>query len=71
MKRNKSVLCGILAYTIWGVLPLYWKVVKNVDSRDLLAYGIIFSSIVLLGSILLFGKTKAIFPSIGYCSLLL
>ncbi|ALS02293.1 hypothetical protein ATZ33_13135 [Enterococcus silesiacus] len=60
MKRNKGVLSGILAYIIWGVLPLYWKVVKNVDSRDLLAYRIIFSCIVLLGSILLFGKTKAI-----------
>ncbi|MEI5990320.1 EamA family transporter RarD [Enterococcus crotali] len=60
MKRNKGVLSGILAYIIWGVLPLYWKTVKNIDSRDLLAYRIIFSCIVLIGAVLLLGKTKEV-----------
>jgi chloramphenicol-sensitive protein RarD len=38
---------AIAAYVSWGVLPLYWKTLKHVPAREILAYRIIWSFIFL------------------------
>ena len=43
---------GILSYTAWGVLPLYWKLLQAVPSLEILAHRILWS-FVFLGSVLL------------------
>lgn len=44
---------SILAYTAWGVLPLYWKLLSVVPAVEILAHRILWS-FVFIGSILLF-----------------
>jgi chloramphenicol-sensitive protein RarD len=44
---------SILAYTDWGVLPLYWKLLNMVPAVEILAHRILWS-FVFMGSILLF-----------------
>jgi chloramphenicol-sensitive protein RarD len=38
---------AISAYVVWGILPLYWKALKHVPAREILAYRIIWSFIFL------------------------
>lgn len=48
-----------MASTIWGLLPLYWKLLKQIPAGELLAYRIIWS-FVLLVIILAFTKKLSI-----------
>ena len=49
---GKGVFFAVFAYLIWGILPLYWKVLSGVDSLHILGFRIIFS--LLLVSVILF-----------------
>jgi len=57
---NKSsfgagVFYAILAYFLWGLLPLYWKLLSDIDPFHIVGLRIIFS-LVLVGGILLAAK---------------
>jgi chloramphenicol-sensitive protein RarD len=38
---------AISAYFVWGILPLYWKALKHVPAREILAYRVIWSFVFL------------------------
>ena len=38
-----GILYGVLAYTVWGVLPLYWKLLHVVPALEILSHRIIWS----------------------------
>ena len=44
--------CGILyalgAYLLWGILPIYWKAIKDVPALQILAHRVIWSVFFLL-----------------------
>lgn len=50
MKKEMTlgVVCAAAAYTLWGILPLYWKLLNNVFSIELLAHRIIWAFVFLL-----------------------
>lgn len=48
MKKDSGLFYGLSAYIIWGILPLYWKLVGNVGSIDILFYRIIWSLLFML-----------------------
>ena len=52
---STGVLYGIIAYFLWGILPLYWKLLSAIDPFHILAFRIIFS-LVLVGFILIINK---------------
>jgi chloramphenicol-sensitive protein RarD len=39
---------GVAAYTIWGLVPLYWKLLKHVPAIQVLGHRIVWSVAVLL-----------------------
>lgn len=47
-----GVWYGVLAYTAWGILPLYWKLLAVVPAMEILAHRIIWS-FIFVGTILL------------------
>ena len=55
---GKGFVNAILAYFIWGLLPLYWKLLIAVNSIHILAFRIIFS-LALVSVILLAQKNLA------------
>lgn len=62
----KGLLSGALAYVMWGLLPLYWKLVNVVGSDQIFAQRIIWSFLFL--SIILaakgqFGTLRSVFKS--------
>jgi chloramphenicol-sensitive protein RarD len=43
MRINRGILYGIGAYTLWGLLPIYWKALKSVPALEILANRMVWS----------------------------
>jgi chloramphenicol-sensitive protein RarD len=55
-EQTAGVIAGLLAYFIWGILPLYWKLAGGVDSAEVLANRIIWSFVFMIALLLCLGK---------------
>ncbi|MDU0355023.1 EamA family transporter RarD [Paraglaciecola aquimarina] len=56
MSSNRTavgILLAIAAYTMWGVAPIYFKLLHGVPAAEILMHRVIWSVIVLFGLILL------------------
>ncbi len=54
--NNRGVLSALGAYFIWGLVPVYWKLIKHVPATQLIGHRIIWSFIFLAGFILIARK---------------
>jgi chloramphenicol-sensitive protein RarD len=45
---NKGILYALLAYGLWGFLPIYWKTIQEVPASQILSHRIIWSFIFLM-----------------------
>ncbi len=49
MSENKrGLLYGLLCYCIWGLFPLYWRLLEHVDSLEILAHRMLWSGIFMM-----------------------
>lgn len=48
MTRNRGPLCVLGCYIIWGLLPIFWHMLAQVDSLYVLAARIVWSAVFLL-----------------------
>jgi len=74
---NKGILNGIAAYTMWGVFPIYWKLLHGVPALQVIGHRISWSFVLLILFVLLTkqwrnfrsaaltGKTIAIYSVAG------
>lgn len=46
--QKKGILLGFGAYILWGIIPLYWKLLPDVAAIDILCYRIIWSFLFML-----------------------
>lgn len=53
--RLTGIIYGVLSYSMWGVLPLYWKLLKQIPASEILAHRILWS-FVFVGAILVITK---------------
>ncbi len=44
-----GTLAALAAYTLWGLLPVYWKAVEQVPAQEILGHRIVWSLVVTLG----------------------
>ena len=51
---GRGFFYATMAYILWGLLPLYWKLLSAIDSRHILSFRILFS--LVLVSIILISK---------------
>ncbi|HSP23239.1 MAG TPA: EamA family transporter RarD [Planococcus sp. (in: firmicutes)] len=56
--EKKGILYTMLTYTIWGFLPIYWKLLDNVSSDEILASRIVWSLILTVAFIFLLKGRK-------------
>lgn len=62
MNENQSkngIICGLLCYFIWGVLPIYWKQLNNVGAYEILANRFIWSIFFVGLIIICTGRLKS------------
>lgn len=55
---NKSALSVAASYILWGLLPVFWKLLANVDSIYVLCSRILWSLVVSAVAVLAFGKRR-------------
>lgn len=75
----KGLFYGLFCYVLWGVFPIYWKLLKDVPAEQILAHRVIWSLLFLVGIILLiknktfltYIKNKKIFWTLVVTSLLI
>lgn len=59
MKDEKlGIIYGTFAYLMWGILPLYWKLVESVPPWEILAHRILWSFAFMVVFILLIRKWR-------------
>ena len=47
-EKLKGVLCGVSAYLIWGMSPLYWKLLQTVPAFEIINHRMIWSFLFLI-----------------------
>lgn len=53
MNNEKSgIIYGVVAYLIWGVLPLYWRLMESIPAEEILAHRVFWSLIFMIFVIL-------------------
>jgi chloramphenicol-sensitive protein RarD len=58
-KFNKGLLFGTSAYLIWGLLPLYWKLVEEAGAYEILAHRGIWSLLICISMLALRKQLKS------------
>ena len=59
--ENKTgIWYGIVAYTLWGILPLYWKLMQTVPPIEILAHRVFWSFIFMFLLITITGGWKTV-----------
>lgn len=53
---RSGVVYALLAYTSWGVVPLFWKLFGRLDPIQILAHRVVFSLVFTLALLLLAGR---------------
>jgi chloramphenicol-sensitive protein RarD len=53
---NKGIWCAIGAYASWGVLPIYWKLIRSVPATQIIGHRIVWSLATVVVLILLMRK---------------
>lgn len=48
MPPHLGLLCAILAYSIWGIVPIYWKQLVSVDSFEIVLHRMLWSFVFVL-----------------------
>lgn len=57
-ERNIGLLSTLACYILWGLLPLYWHLLEQVDAVFILANRIIWSAVFTAGILLITKKTQ-------------
>lgn len=45
---NKGILSGIGAYLLWGLFPIYWKILHHIPAMQIIGHRIVWSFIFLI-----------------------
>jgi chloramphenicol-sensitive protein RarD len=48
MTNSKGIFYAIAAYTIWGTLLLYWRLLSGISSYEIVAHRILWSAVLML-----------------------
>lgn len=66
-KEYKSgIFFGLGAYFLWGILPVYWKMLESVPALEILANRFIWSAVFVIGIIIFSGKFKTFLRETKY-----
>jgi chloramphenicol-sensitive protein RarD len=58
-QRRKGNWYAVGAHTIWGLFPIYWKLLRHVPAQQLLCHRILWSCVLLLAVVLASGQWAA------------
>jgi chloramphenicol-sensitive protein RarD len=53
---NKGILAGIGAYILWGLFPIYWRLLEQDPAIEILAHRMVWSLVFMLSLLILQGQ---------------
>ena len=56
-EQRRGFLLGAAAYVMWGLFPLYWRLLEPAGAVEILAHRIVWSLVVMVGLTLLLRRT--------------
>ncbi|MBQ0139643.1 MAG: EamA family transporter RarD [Kurthia sp.] len=62
--RKKGIIAIVLAYLIWGIIPIYWKQLTMVGSDEIIISRIIWSFVLTVLFIIVIGQWKFLMQDI-------
>ncbi len=62
--EHKGISAAFVSYTLWGLLPIYWKVLDTVPAYEILLHRMVWSLVVTLGLLVVTGKISGFFTII-------
>ncbi len=65
-EQQKGMVFAFTAYIIWGVFPLFWKLLDHVSSMEILLGRVIWSFVFTTIFIILIGKRKKLMADLSY-----
>lgn len=63
MNTKLGVISAIAAYVLWGVLPVYWKLLQQVPAHEILCHRMSWSLLFTVGLIFLLKRSHSLFRS--------
>jgi chloramphenicol-sensitive protein RarD len=48
LERRRGVLAGVAAYSLWGVFPLYFRLLDTVEPAEILLHRVVWSFVVVM-----------------------
>ena len=54
--KNIGIVYALMAYLIWGVVPIFWRMIDHVPSVEIVAHRILWSSIMVLLMVVLLSQ---------------
>ena len=56
--KNLGLVYAFLAYFIWGMAPLFWRLMEHVPSLEIVAHRMVWSAIMVIIVIIVMGQWK-------------
>lgn len=57
---KKGILFALGAHLLWGILPIYWRVIHGISAFEILAYRIILAMVFMILMIFVLKKSQAL-----------
>ena len=48
-EQRSALFAGIAAFVFWGIIPVYWKLLRSVPASEILAHRFIWTTVFLMG----------------------
>lgn len=61
---NRGVVCAFSAYFLWGVFPVFWKLLHAVPSLEIVAHRILWSAAILAAILAVSGRITSTLSSV-------
>lgn len=52
-EQMSGILSAVGAYFLWGILPIYWKMIHHVTAFEILAHRIVWSLVFMMGMLII------------------
>jgi chloramphenicol-sensitive protein RarD len=47
-RETSALIAGIAAFSLWGLIPIYWKLLKTVPATEIIAHRFVWTSVFLV-----------------------
>jgi chloramphenicol-sensitive protein RarD len=61
VKMKKGLASASGAYILWGILPIYWKLVGDVPAQEIIAHRIIWSLLFMLAVVVVMNRKQQLY----------